>query len=728
MLRREIIKSSPARENSLLSRKSSIKRTGSGFMSEANENRALLNLAALHGVESSYIDTAGQERKAGVHSLVSVLRALGVPVEGPEDAGDALREGIEKHWRRLCDPVAVAWGGRPAVIKLRIPLKLPEVRLECSLEIEGEGIFRWDRALSSLPCVKEFNVEGNHFGVRRMELPPLPPGYHRLALNIGGIISSMLIISAPRRLYGDMAGAGEKIWGVFIPLYALNSDRSWGAGDFSDLDELLQWISQKGGDIAGTLPLLAAYLDDPLEPSPYSPVSRLFWNEFYLDVTGLDEFKESPEAISLFNSALFQEELAALRESSLVDYRQAMAVKRRVLELCAGKIFTEKGRRRQLLGRWADENPEVKCYARFRAAVEKSKSGWNAWPEAMREGTIKGRDLDPAVERYHLYVQWAAAEQLGELARKARGRGQGLYLDLPLGVHIEGYDTWREREIFVPGASTGAPPDPLCAGGQDWELPPLHPERIREQSYRYYINCIRNHLQYAGILRLDHVMGLHRLFWVPRGMPASGGVYVRYRAEEFYAILSIESHRHRSAIVGEDLGVVPGYVRKAMSRHGVPGMYVLPFEYTGESDKALRDVPANALSCLNTHDMRPFASFWEEMRENGGDFKLTSFLHKKGWLSSPTGDAMKALRGCLAHLAASASKAVLVNLEDLWLAREPQNVPGTRDQYPNWRRKAGYSMGELSGLREAGSILKKIDLIRKSRRKVKCAGRIRQKN
>ena len=696
-------------------------------MSEADENSTLLNLAALHGVEASYTDAAGQEKKAGVQSLVSVLKALGVPLEGPEDAGDALRENLEKHWRRLCEPVAVAWAGRPAVIKLRIPLNLPEVRLECSLETEGGGSLRWERPLSSLTCIKEAAVEGIQYGVRRMDLPPLPTGYHSLAVSIGGIICKVLVISAPRRLYGDIGGMGGKSWGVFIPLYALNSDRSWGAGDFSDLDRLLHWIDQKGGDIAGTLPLLAAYLEEPLlDPSPYSPVSRLFWNEFYLDVTGLDEFKESPQAVSMFNSASFQEELASLRESRLVDYRRAMALKRRVLDLCAAKIFNEKGRRRELLGQWSVQNPEAKCYARFRAAVEKRRSGWKAWPEAMRGGLLKGGDFDPAVERYHLYAQWAAGEQLGELAKRARGRGQGLYLDLPLGVHSDGYDTWREREIFVPGASTGAPPDPLCAGGQDWELPPLHPERIRDQGYRYYINCIKNHLQYAGILRLDHVMGLHRLFWVPRSMPASEGVYVRYRAEEFYAILSIESHRYRSAIVGEDLGVVPGYVRRAMSRHGVLGMYVLPFEYTGESGKTLRNIPANVLSCLNTHDMRPFASFWEEMRKNGGDFILTSFLHKKGWLSSATGDAMTALRGCLAHLAASASKAVLVNLEDLWLEREPQNVPGTREQYPNWRRKAGYTMEGFGVPGKAGSILKKIDLIRNSRKRIRCSGRIDQ--
>ncbi|HBV97672.1 MAG: 4-alpha-glucanotransferase [Peptococcaceae bacterium BICA1-7] len=692
-----------------------------------SENGTLLKLAALHGVEASYTDVQGQERKAGVHSLVAVLKALGVSLEGPEDAADALRDSLLQRWSRLCEPVAVAWEGRPAAIKLRAPIKLPEVRLECSLESEEGESLQWERPLSSLPLIREVAVEGSQYGVRRLELPTLPVGYHSLTVRVGGIICNTLVISAPRRLYGDLGGMGSKVWGVFIPLYALNSDRSWGAGDFSDLDRLLCWIDQKGGEIAGTLPLLAAYLEEPLlDPSPYSPVSRLFWNEFYLDVRGLEEFKECPEAVSLFNSALFNKELASLRESRLVDYRRAMALKRSVLELCCKKLFNDKGPRRELLGQWADQNTEAKWYARFRAAVEKKRFGWRTWPEAMRNGLIKSGDFDPAVERYHLYVQWAASEQLGELAGRARGRGQGLYLDLPLGVHSDGYDTWRERKIFVFGASTGAPPDPLCAGGQDWELPPLHPERIREQGYRYYINCIRNHLQYAGILRLDHVMGLHRLFWLPRSMPASEGVYVRYRAEEFYAILSIESHRYRSAIVGEDLGVVPGYVRRAMSRHGLLGMYVLPFEYTGESGRVLRKVPSSVLSCLNTHDMRPFTSFWEEMRESGGYSILTTFLKKKGWLSRATEDAGKALRGCLAHLAASDSRAVLVNLEDLWLEKEPQNVPGTIDQYPNWRRKAGYTFERFSAPGEIGNILKKIDLIRKSRRRLRLPGGIKK--
>jgi len=477
-----------------------------------------------------------------------------------------------------------------------------------------------------------------------------------------------------------------------------------------------------GGDMAATLPLLASYLDEPFEPSPYSPVSRLFWNEFYLDVTALEEFRASHEAIALYNSGCIQEELKRLRDNRLVDYRKAMALKRSMLELCAKQFFSGQGSRRELMGQWALQNPEVKSYAQFRAAVEKRKSGWNEWPEAMRGGLLRSGDYDPAVAGYHLYAQWAVAEQLGALSRQAGAGGQALYLDLPLGVHIDGYDTWRERDIFILGASTGAPPDPLCAGGQDWELPPIHPERIRDQGYRYYIQCIRNHLQYAGLLRLDHVMGFHRLFWVPRGMPASEGVYVRYRAEEFYAILSLESLRHRSSIVGEDLGMVPDYVRRAMARHGIMGMYVLPFEYTGKIDKALGHITQSSLSCLNTHDMPLFVSFWEELKNTGGDCILSSFLQKKGWLKSPAGDAPKVLRGCLAHLAASRSGVMLVNLEDLWLESQPQNVPGTRDEYPNWRRKAGYALGEIKGLKEAGNVLKKIDLLRKSRKKVRLAG------
>ena len=284
----------------------------------------------------------------------------------------------------------------------------------------------------------------------------------------------------------------------------------------------------------------------------------------------------------------------------------------------------------------------------------------------------------------------------------------------------------------------GAPPDTVFTKGQNWVFPPIHPEKIREQKYRYFTAYIRHHLRHAGMLRIDHVMGFHRLFWIPEGLDASHGVYVRYRAEEFYAILSLESQRHRSIIVGEDLGTVPAYVRPAMSRHGLQRMYVLHYELAGDSSKRLPQPKRNIVASLNTHDMPPFAAFWQDLdipeRLKMGLLNtksarvethsrravkqvLQNYLRKNGWLDSKDSNIRAIMSACLSFMGASPARFVLVNLEDLWLETESQNIPSTEDRNPNWRRKTRYPLEEFYQLPEVLDTLKEIDRIRKQAEK-----------
>ncbi|MEW6771148.1 MAG: 4-alpha-glucanotransferase [Bacillota bacterium] len=676
--------------------------------------RQLHQLAQLYGVETAYYNVTGLRQQAAPHALLAVLRALGAPVEKRADVCAAIRERRRKKLERRCEPVAVTWDGEPLEIEVRLPVSQAGVSAECVLELEDGAVRRWTCHLADLSETRAAQVEGDRYVVKQLRLPPgLPWGYHRFTLTLPDAASETLVIAAPRQAYTSLAGPGGKTWGVFIPLYALHSARSWGAGDFGDLQNLLDWVRERGGSLVGTLPLLAAFLDEPFEPSPYLPVSRLFWNEFYLDVTRIPELDRCPAARDLLSSPAVQHEIAALRDTPLVDYRRTMAVKRRVLEHLSRCCFSEESGRQADLRRWAAEHPAAQDYARFRATAEMQRSGWPAWPDRLRAGVLREEDRDPDAERYHLYVQWLADEQLKSLAEQARQGGPGLYLDLPLGVHSGGYDVWRERAAFALEASTGAPPDPFFSEGQNWGFPPLHPERIREQGYRYYIACLRNHLRHARVLRLDHVMGLHRLFWIPEGVAAREGVYVRYQAEEFYAILSLESHRHQAVIVGEDLGTVPHCVRTAMGRHKINRMYVLPFELTGNPGRALHPIPADALASLNTHDMPPFAAFWSKeppkMRS-----ALTSFLRSEGWLEAENEDPKAILRACLAYLSAGPARIVLVNLEDLWLEAASQNVPGTAGEHPSWRRKARHAFEEFSRMPEVLQILQEIDYLRRN--------------
>jgi len=678
-----------------------------------HEVRLLRRLAALYGVQTGYHDVTGRYEEARPEALLAVLAALGAPVNGFPDLRDAVRERRLAGWRRCCEPVVPGWAGEHIQVHLRLPACDAEGPFHWRLELEGGEVRYWSGDLDRLRVLKNVVVEGVGYVIRQLVLPPgLPWGYHRLTLVLPAGVWETLIIVAPREAYLPTDGVTGRTWGVFLPLYALHSERTWGAGDLGALEDLLGWVQASGGSLVGTLPLLPAFLDEPFDPSPYAPVSRLFWNEFYLDAGRIPELESCPAARELVDSPVFREEIEDLRAAPLVDYRRGMAARRRVFELLARCCFSGGSGRREALWRWVKAHPAVRDYARFRAVAERQRAGWPAWPERMRDGALRDGDYDPEAERYHLYVQWLAHEQFEALSARTRKPGSGLYLDLPLGVHGGGYDTWRERDAFALEASGGAPPDAFFTEGQEWGFPPLHPERIREQGYRYYIASLRHHLRHAGVLRIDHVMGLHRLFWVPRGLGAQNGVYVRYRAREFYAVLALESHRYRTLIVGEDLGVVPGYVRKAMARHRVQRMYVLPFEHTPESRRRFNAVPADSLAALNTHDMPPFAGDWFQ-KENVEQVALCLSLHHQGWPVVPPDEPGAVLRACLANLAASRARILLVNLEDLWLEKRPQNVPGTGVERGNWRRKARYSFEEFS--REPGilEILGEINALRK---------------
>ena len=504
------------------------------------EARQLNRVPRLYGIQTSYIDMTKQRRHADPESLLLVLRAMGAEVENFGGIGAALRRRQGELKARTAEPVMVAWDGKLGNRQFRLGYHWEEVQ-----------------------------------GLRTF------------------------IISAPAKCHAPHRG-----WGVFAPIYSLHSKRNRAAGDLTDFQDLMDWARGLGASVVGTLPLLGALLDEPFEPSPYSPVSRLYWNEFYIDVTRVFEFQENIEA----------QRLAAERprKTKYVDYRGLMAWKRRILEELARTFLTDaKPARLAAFGKFVRENKDVEQYARFRATTDRQRKGWNVWPQRLREGKLLDAGYDADTKNYHLYAQWIVQEQLQALSEKAAAQGQVLYLDLPLGLHPDGYDVWRDRNLFVRGVTAGAPPDPVFTWGQNWEFPPMHPEAMRLNGYEYVIAYIRNHLRFARLLRIDHVMGLHRLYWIPDGLTVDKGVYVEYPAEEIYAILSLESHRYRAGIIGENLGVVPPQVNSAMARHNIAELYIMQYEAMGNLEKPLRPPPKNCIASLNTHDMPAFRAFLE---------------------------------------------------------------------------------------------------------------------
>ncbi|HUF89589.1 MAG TPA: 4-alpha-glucanotransferase [Gemmatimonadota bacterium] len=650
----------------------------------------LAALAARHGVETSYRGLDGQTRRASPDALVAALRALGASL----DEADAAPSPPP-----LLEPVTVVWSGAPAA-SVPVP-SAGAVRLECRLETEEGDKREWTCAAGPIALPDD-----------------LPLGYHDLTVTAGERVATTRVIHAPATLH-DAPG---RDWGVFLPLYALRTAGDLVVSDWTGLEALAEWTGALGGAAVGTLPLLAAFLDDPFDPSPYAPVSRLFWNELYLDPERSPELAGSPEARALLESDALRDGLAALAEAPLVDYREAARLKRRVVEALARTFDARAGWTSDEFRGFLRESPEAATYAAFRAAGERCRAPWREWPARMRDGAIEAGDYAEEDARTHLYAQWLSWRQSAAAARAAAAAGAGLYLDLPLGVHPDGFDTWRFRELFATGVSTGAPPDDFFAGGQDWGFPPLHPRRIREDGYRYVVAGLRTAMRRAAVVRLDHVMALHRLYWVPHGLDATEGVYVRYHPEEWWAILCLESRRHATPVVGEDLGTVPHEVREAMDRRGARRMYVLPFELERDGEPRLSPVPERAVASVGTHDMPPFAAWWEAAGE-AGRAALEAALAGAGPPPEgapddrPDGEgtrARRALAGAHAWLARSAARLVLVNLEDLWLEDRSQNEPGTTmDERPNWRRRARLSFDEFRERPDVVGALETIDSIRK---------------
>jgi 4-alpha-glucanotransferase len=524
-------------------------------------------------------------------------------------------------------------------------------------------------------------------------------GYHHVAWRVAGGAGDALVIAAPTKAYGA-PGLHRKRWGVFAPVYGLASAESGQAGDLGTLARLFAAVEHRGGTYVATLPLLAAFLGDPTrgEPfsySPYSPASRLAWNELYLDVAALahEAGARAPRPPQII-------------ADTLIDYRAQYRWRRELLDTLVGRIYAAHGGE---IDAWARSH-DMYDYAAFRAIGETQRTSWRRWPETLRDGTRHAATRDEALaldadgQRVdsHVVAQWAMQRQLEAL----RARHGELYLDLPVGVNCDAYEVWRWRELFVVDLAAGAPPDALFLGGQNWGLPPLSPIALRRDRYRYFIRCVRHHTRVAGMLRVDHVMGLFRLYCIPAGRPATDGVYLRYHADELLAILVLESQRAKCALAGEDLGTVPPDVRPAMAAHGIHRLHVGQWGLPTRAGRSPEAAPADSIASLNTHDTPTFAGWWrgvdiDDKRELGlidasqeRDERVHREVMRDALLafagSSPSDhltEAERAMVAATADLATGPAEVALVSLDDLALDPIPHNVPGTVDQRPNWRRR-----------------------------------------
>lgn len=683
------------------------------------------------GIATTFDDGLGQRRVTKPAGIEAILRALAFVSGREPDPQQILQERNAKRWRRGFEPVVVAWEHHPFAAELCLPTNLLKKAAECRIRFENRAERTWTVELDQQIELRRATVDGTEYhAVTLPLLEPLPSGYHDLDVRVGSAAFHTRVICAPREAYHAPA-PHDRAWGLFCPVYALHDQGTWGIGDFRMLDEFRAWAGTLGAATVGTLPLLATFLQRPFDPSPYAPISRVMWNEVFVDPSIPPEF-DAPGVQSFVHDDSTQDELHRLRKRPLVDYAAVYRLKREVLHRMRASLEAFPDRRRAYED-FLSQNPDVVEYARFRAAQE-AKGSWRDWNPPTRIP-----DTDPGFVADYAYAQWLAREQLETAARNAKRGGLGLYLDFPLGVHGDGFDAWKDQALFVNGLAVGAPADRFFTSGQNWGFAPLNPERLRETRYESFIKAIRHACEVSGVLRIDHVMGLHRLFVIPDGMDGTHGAYMHYPSHELYAILSIESHRHRTVLVGEDLGAVPPYVRPMLRRHGINRMFVLQGSIVAETGNVIEEAPERSLASLNTHDMPPFAAFWESQdipkkislgllkesdttrvaaakrrRETVRDAILET-LRKEGLLLRTSARLEDVLQACLLRLAKGRSTLMSVNIEDLWLEQEPQNVPGTGPEHGNWSRRLPYPLPELKRRDSVTRLLRSVDAARRKR-------------
>lgn len=683
-------------------------------MTKRTEAARLRALARLHGIQNSYSDLQGRRVLTPEPTLRALLTALGVRAEGDADCRESWDAALHRRTYRPVDDVIVAWDGRLAHV---------DVTLTGSDDSIPELHVALEDGVTLIVDVRHCRLEPlggagtGSSGPRRVRLHTglrLPAGYHRLVCSSGGRSTSSLLLAAPMRCYGGETGDG-RLWGLFAPLYALRSDTDCGAGSYSELEEFSRYTAHMGGGLAGTLPLLPCRYETGGEPSPYLPLTRLLWSEFYIDIDRIPFLGSCPGAMDVLNSEELVQSRAALRQTPLVDYVAIQHLKRTVLRAVYQRLSSS-DELQSNIDAFLASRPHAARYAAFCATYDRLRVPWQRWPSAARDGDLNQDICEGDDRRFHEFEQWLAHEQMTACVEHTRAQGAGLYLDLPVGVHPEGYDTWQYRDSFVSRAATGAPPDSVFKAGQKWGSPPLHPVTIREHHYDYVREYLEHHMRAARMLRIDHVIGLHHIFCMPEGSEPSMGAYLRYRPEEWYAILSIASHRHKTLLVGEDLGLVPRDVRRSMARHGLSSMFVLYYEMDGIAAGRIPEIPDNCLASLNTHDMPPFAAMWQGLdisqHERVGIVKPEQAPSARGTrrravqallgilrsVCPDIGDAQDldvVLRCTLGWLGASRARYVMVNLEDLWHETAQQNIPGVGAAHPSWRRRIACTLEEI---------------------------------
>lgn len=669
----------------------------------------LAELADASGVATSFWDQAGELVQVSAETVISVLAAMGIDGRTPESVATALHEIRMRDWRRSLPPVFVGRQDQDRRLWVHVPHGSP---VRAWVELESGGT----RDLQQTDWwVEPVDVDGVLKGEASFVVPgDLPMGYHVIHCSGAEGDASTPLIMAPARLTTS-SRIGDRQWGLMTQLYSVRSRESWGLGDLGDLRDLTEWSAGLGAGFVLVNPLHAASPVPPMAPSPYLPVTRRFVNPIYIRVDDVPELASVPADVRREITSSAQELRSRNATADLLDRDAVWAAKRRALYA----VFQA--------GRSADRERE------FAAFVERQGQGlidfatWSAiadaresmigWPDDLAHprslAVEEFRSSQDQLVRFHMWLQWIVDGQLASVQRAGREAGMaiGVMLDLAVGVHPEGADAWALQDVLAGGVGVGAPPDMYNQMGQNWHQPPWRPEALAEAAFVPYRDMLRTVMGNAGALRIDHVLGLFRMWWVPAGFPASAGTFVRFDHDAMLAILTLEAERAGVVVVGEDLGTVEPWVQQELLDRGILGTSILWFEYWDSGAiKDPFDWRREVLASVSVHDLPPTAGYLRNehvriradlnlltvpteveldkaLRERDGWARL---LQGHGWLAEgldPASDAGLDEFVVALHRAVAASPARLVGvaLPDLVGDRRAQNQPGTDQEYPNWR-------------------------------------------
>lgn len=704
-------------------------------------------LAQQVGFHTCYTNSFGKQVFATDESRQALLSAMGFDVSSEHTIRNEIEQLKQQPWLRLLPATEIINAEDEKYhIAVSINAALTDQILSYQIITEDKQKLPGEINMKEQCPVAQHFIGEKSFLRFEIEIPKLALGYHEITAKIGDgadqILGHSYLIVAPKTCYSPSDAADYKMWGLAAQLYSLKSDNSWGIGDFGDLAKLITDSAKQGVSTIGLNPLHPLYPGNPAHRSPYSPTSRTFLNTLYIDVTKVPNYEDCKNAQALVQSKEFQEQVQQANAQHLIDYPHTAHLKYQVLELLyqdfEQHILSSDSAIAKSFEAFKKEMGEpLELLATFDALYEHFREkdfnafGWTSWPQEYQDhnsaAVNKFQTTHASRINYFVFLQWLADSQLADVSRLAKEQGMalGLYLDLAVGCDGGGADVWSNRSLYVSGGSVGAPPDATNLLGQDWGLTPINPIELRHQGFKPFIDALRSNMRHAGAIRIDHVLGYMRQYWVAPGKKADQGIYITFPFEDLLRIIALESRRDNCVVIGEDLGTTPDGFGSIMAAAGLLSYKILFFE-RWESGLFQRpeNYPAQSMVTVSTHDLPTLAGWW-----TGNDLKWRSELNlypdeimgnqdrqnrindrehliaamlDMGTLDAnqipPSAPAKMNAELALAvqsFLAKSPCRIQMIPMEDALNMYEQVNIPGTIDEHPNWLQRLSLDLEQI---------------------------------